>query len=169
MEEGTVTVTETAEVQAAVVETGKHKPGHGEEPNNEVIKTVLSSSTHRKETVADSEDVKFEPEPPGHAVSKVESGLDKITVVEANGRNPRYREMQTNASGDKGTREMRAEPKTGHGVTQSVEDTVTITESDTTEALCDDVCLGCVVMVSVIVNILMYSYSVLQALQCTIP
>ena len=161
LEEGTAMVTETTEVQETVVETDADKPTHGEELNNEAIETVSSSSTHREEAAADSEDVTFQSETLCHDVPKVASDLEKITGVEGSGHILRYEEVQTNASGDKATREMEAEPKTGHGAAQTVQHAVTVTESDTTEASCDDVCLGCVVMVSVIVNTFMNSYHIL--------
>ena len=57
-----------------------------------------------------------------------------LEEVDANAKNTVNGEEQSNASGDRGTKQIKAEPNTGHGVTHNVQDTVTMTESDTAEA-----------------------------------
>ena len=213
-ENNTFVITDTgaAEVQATMVETNVRKTGRGEERNDEVPEKVLvlSPSTDRGVTLADSKGVKRESQPSHHSSSKADVDLysntntriapptsaprsppkspsrlpstqatlvleklelrsettrdtvpkaytdfDKMAVVETNVVKPDQGEGQRNEGDEKASKQTNAEPKTGHGVTHSVRDTVTIAEPDATEAQvrsapCDDVRLNYEVMAAII-------------------
>ena len=105
------TKTETAEVDVTVVENNEDKPRHGEERYNEVLDEKISPSAHREEATTSLEGVKPDSMSAHNTVSGIDSDLEKTTLVETNKR------------------------KAGNGETvmvQSVQDTVTTTEVDTT-------------------------------------
>ena len=133
-ENDTVMITEiqTKEIQVAVVETDEDdKPEHGEERYNEVPEKALPPSTHRVEALADSEGLKRKSDSArDNTVDEVDSDLNEKVVAGTEGEEPDHgeeHEKETN-------KETEAGPKTGHVVAQSVQDTVTIAETDTTEA-----------------------------------
>ena len=128
------------------IETNGGKPSHEEERYNKVSENVLPASTQREKAVADSKEIKHEsepardgvakhePEPARDGVAKINSDVGKMTVAETNGAKT-GRKAERNTEGVKrGTTQSQSKPQTGHWVTKSVQETVTMSESVTTEA-----------------------------------
>ena len=97
-----------------------------------------SSSSHLPEAAGDAAGENVESDPTRDSVRKVDSDLDKKSVVETNGEEAGDGDEQSNAGDGKATKELDAGAQIEHEATQSVEDTVTITETESTE---EQVCL----------------------------
>ena len=93
-----------------------------------------SSSAHRDETAGHQEQAKRESKLLRNIAPKVDSEIDKKMVIDTNGAKSGHGEEQHNEGGHKMAKQMEAECKLRHRATQSVQDTVTITESHATEA-----------------------------------
>lgn len=118
-----------------VVETNEDRAGYGYEVerHSAVPENVLPALTQREEAAAGSEGIKREAGPIGDILSKVGSDLDTKAVVETNGNKPSHGDAQHEEGGEKRTNENTPGPEIESRATQSAQDTVTISESDTTE------------------------------------
>lgn len=119
-----------------VVETNEDMAGYGEERYSGVAEKALPASTQqREEAAADSEGIKHEVGPVvvGDIAPKIGSNLVTKTVSDTNGDKPSHEEEQDKEGGEKRTDKITPEPEIESRATQSVQDTVTITESDTIE------------------------------------
>ena len=129
--------------KTVATETNAQETSHGEDENNEsfekgssfpdkVTDKASSPLTPREEEAPDSE-VKLEPEPVRDSLSRVEFDLSKTTAVETNGDNAAHQEGQHNKNAERSTKRIVVEPKVECMTAESVQHTITITESDTTE------------------------------------
>lgn len=127
----TVTKVDSDLVEITAIETNEYKSRYRIKRNNEVPEKALSTSVHQQEKTKSSlKGVKLESDPRSHTVSSVDSALDKTATVKSKNNNTKGRSI---ASGDEATQHIEADPKTEHGATRSVQDTVSIAESDATE------------------------------------
>ena len=98
------------------------------------------SSNHREKTAVNFEEVKpkSETDTTRDSATKADLDINKKTVLDTNTEKSGHDMEQSNRAGEKGTKTTETERLIVHRVTQSFQDTVTITKSEATEA---QVCL----------------------------
>ena len=128
----------TKGAEAATSETSSSSSGSPLPSMSPAKPPSTSSSSHPPEAAGDSAGANVESDPTRDSVRKVDSDLDKKSVVETNGEEAGDGDEQSNAGDGKATKELDAGAQIEYEATQSVEDTVTITETESTEA---QVCL----------------------------
>ena len=123
------------EVRVTAVETNGDRPPHREERYTKASEKASTPSTQREESVADSKkEMTHESDPTRDGVAKINSDVEKTTVAETNGEKTDHEEEHNTEGGERGITQSQIKPQTRHWITKSVQETVTMSESNTTEA-----------------------------------